>query len=121
MQRIGAEGSDTSAVEVDLDDPTIIELAEYFQEDSATDSVVDRVIKDIGNVINCLLRLSTTMSLTQYNRNSPTNKTDIYDSVHVTATFPRMRVGLRSRLVRAMGWRHQHFGHGERYSSVSLL
>ncbi|KAL2672479.1 hypothetical protein Neosp_013190 [[Neocosmospora] mangrovei] len=120
-----ANGGSISDTVNDGHDAVEDDLADYFNDDGASDkSEVEQTLDEIAHVVDCLLRLSVTI------RNPAPHdqflsrageglvKEFVYwDAKHVRDKFPNVDKDLADRLGRAMARRRQYFKYREEHKS----
>ncbi|KAI9151388.1 transcription factor Cys6 [Paramyrothecium foliicola] len=109
-------GGNTASTPVEDVDTTLDELAEYFQNDESNESEIEMVVKSIGHVIDCLLRLSVTIRNPaphdQFKSRAGKEIIQHYkhwDIEHVKTKFPGLNDTISERLALATGRRRQYF------------
>ncbi|KAK7413084.1 hypothetical protein QQX98_008032 [Neonectria punicea] len=100
-------------------------LADYFNEgEDSEKSEVERIVGDISHVVNCLLRLSITISNPTPHDQYLSRAGEVliksfehWDIQHVRAKFPGVSSGLADRLGRAMARRRGYFKYREEHKN----
>lgn len=100
-------------------------LTEYFQDDEASgESEIEKSIHYIGHVVNCLLRLSMTISNPtphdQFKSKAGMDAVKYYERwnlQHVGEKFPSAEHMVAKRLAKAMAQRRQYFTYREEHTN----
>lgn len=101
------------------------ELAEYFQDDEASDeSEIEKSLHYINHVVNCLLRLSMTIANPtphdQFKCKAGMDAVKYYERwnlQHVGEKFPSAEHMVAKRLAKAMAQRRQYFTYREEHAN----
>ncbi|KAM4057288.1 hypothetical protein HRG_004113 [Hirsutella rhossiliensis] len=100
------------------------ELVEYFQHDEKSGSDIDQILEEIGHVVDCLLRLSITISNPaphdQFKSRVGLGTAEIFQDwymKHVLEKFTQVDTKRVERLGRAMARRHLYFKYREDHSN----
>lgn len=110
--------------EEDAEDSTDEELAEYFRDDDSEEfsdnTGLKRVLSQIKDVLDCLMRLAITISnpapYDQFrSRAGVLSYTDQWDIAHVQHKFPDIDPTISERLGKALTQRRQYFKYREEH------
>ncbi|KAH7121852.1 hypothetical protein B0J13DRAFT_567358 [Dactylonectria estremocensis] len=117
----GANLQDGASANLDSVDD---ELADYFQDTEETESEIDQILNEIGHVVDCLLRLSITISNPtphdQFKSRVGIGTIEVFRdwyTKHVLEKFDQIDTKTAERLGNAMARRRQYFQYREDHSN----